>query len=91
MSLDWLLAPQLVAFGDAGYDVVGLSAPGPHVARLGALGIEHVSVEHFTRSNNPMNDVRAFVELLRQLADSGPTSCIPTTQSRGSSAGSQRA
>ena len=72
MSLDWLLAPQLVAFGDAGYDIVGLSAPGPHVARLGELGIEHVAVEHFTRSNNPMNDVRAFVELLRQLRSLRP-------------------
>ena len=32
MSLDWLLAPQLRVFADAGYDVVGMSAPGSHVA-----------------------------------------------------------
>jgi glycosyltransferase involved in cell wall biosynthesis len=65
MSLDWLLAPQLVAFADAGYEVVGMSATGPHVERLGELGIRHIAVDHFTRSNNPLDDIRAFVELLR--------------------------
>jgi glycosyltransferase involved in cell wall biosynthesis len=72
MSLDWLLAPQLIAFGEAGYDVVGLSAPGPHVARLEELGIKHVAVDHFTRSNNPANDVRAFIELIRRLRSLRP-------------------
>ncbi len=65
MSLDWLLAPQLVAFAEAGYEVVGMSAAGPHVERLGELGIRHIAVEHFTRSNNPIDDIRSFVELLR--------------------------
>lgn len=67
MSLDWLLAPQLVAFGDAGYEVVGMSAAGPHVDRLGELGIQHVVVDHFTRSTNPLDDVRSFVELMRHF------------------------
>ena len=31
MSLDWLLGPQLAALVEAGYDVIGVSAPGPHV------------------------------------------------------------
>ena len=65
MSLDWLLAPQLVAFGDAGFTVIGMSATGPHVERLEELGIAHVAVDHFTRSNNPLHDIRSFVELLR--------------------------
>ena len=34
MSLDWLLGPQLRAFGAAGYEVIGVSAPGPHVAAI---------------------------------------------------------
>ena len=53
MSLDWLLGPQLRAFRDAGYDVIGLSAPGPHVERLEADGITHVAMEHATRSMAP--------------------------------------
>ena len=38
MSLDWLLGPQLAAFADAGYEVIGMSAPGPHVRALEAIG-----------------------------------------------------
>ena len=64
MSLDWLLGPQLRAFADAGYEVVGMSAAGPHVANLTAMGIRHVAVPAFTRSTNPLQDVRAFWQLL---------------------------
>jgi glycosyltransferase involved in cell wall biosynthesis len=67
MSLDWLLGPQLVAFRDAGYEVIGMSAAGGHVANLTALGIEHVDVPAFTRSNDPRQDIRAFLQLLRLL------------------------
>lgn len=67
MSLDWLLGPQLVAFGAAGYEVVGMSAPGPHVARLTELGIEHVPLSALTRSTDPLQDVRAFGQLLAQF------------------------
>ncbi len=42
ISLALLLGPQLAAFADAGYDVIGVSAPGPYVPRLDALGIRHV-------------------------------------------------
>lgn len=67
MSLDWLLAPQLVAFADAGYRVIGMSAPGPHVPHLAELGIEHVALPAFTRSTDPLQDVRAFAQLCRAL------------------------
>ena len=70
MSLDWLLRPQLLAFADAGYEVFGVSAPGPHVEALEAAGIRHVALGHATRSMAPADDVRAFAELhavLRQL------------------------
>lgn len=65
MSLDWLLGPQLRAFGQAGYDVVGASAPGPHVAALEEMGVRHVAIPAFTRSTNPLQDVQAFVQLVR--------------------------
>jgi glycosyltransferase involved in cell wall biosynthesis len=45
--------------------VIGMSATGPHVERLEELGIEHVVIDHFTRSNNPVDDIRSFVELVR--------------------------
>ena len=72
MSLDWLLGPQLRAFADAGYEVIGMSAAGPHVAALEALGVHHVAVPGFTRSTDPRQDVRAFVQLLRLLRELRP-------------------
>jgi glycosyltransferase involved in cell wall biosynthesis len=67
MSLDWLLGPQLREFAAAGYEVIGMSAPGPHVAALEAMGVRHVAVPAFTRSNDPLQDLRAFWQLLRLL------------------------
>ncbi|MFM2183803.1 MAG: hypothetical protein RJB61_2097 [Actinomycetota bacterium] len=72
MSLDWLLAPQLRAFADAGYDVVGMSAPGTHVASLEASGIRHVALPAFTRSTNPFDDLRAAAQLWRALRRERP-------------------
>jgi glycosyltransferase involved in cell wall biosynthesis len=72
MSLDWLLAPQLKAFKAAGYEIIGLSAAGPHVTHLEEMGIEHVNVPAFTRSSNPLQDVRAFMELTRTLRSLRP-------------------
>ncbi len=72
MSLDWLLGPQLRAFAEAGYEVIGMSAPGPHVANLEAMGIRHVAVPAFTRSSNPLQDVKAFWQLLRLLRHERP-------------------
>jgi glycosyltransferase involved in cell wall biosynthesis len=72
MSLDWLLGPQLRAFADAGYEVIGMSAAGPHVANLEAMGIRHVDVSAFTRSTNPLQDLRALGQLLRLLRHTRP-------------------
>jgi len=72
MSLAWLLGPQLRAFADAGYEVIGVSAPGPFVAGLEADGIRHVALRHATRSMAPHHDVLAFVELARVLRDLRP-------------------
>jgi glycosyltransferase involved in cell wall biosynthesis len=67
MSLALLLGPQLRAFADAGYEVIGMSAAGPYVEELQRAGIEHVPLQHFTRSMAPHRDVKAFGELVRQL------------------------
>ena len=72
MSLDWLLGPQLRAFGEAGYDVIGMSAPGPHVHAIEAMGVRHVPVPAFTRSNDPVQDLRAFRQLVGLLRDLRP-------------------
>ncbi len=65
MSLALLLGPQLRAFADAGYEVIGASAPGPYRADIEALGVRFVPVEHATRSMAPWKDLRALVELIR--------------------------
>ncbi len=67
MSLDWLLGPQLQAFADAGYRVIGMSAPGPHVDHLREQGVEHVALSGFTRSRRALDDVRAFWQLVAAL------------------------
>ena len=72
MSLDWLLRPQLEAFADAGYEVIGMSAPGPHVAALEASGIRHVAIDSLTRSMAPGRDLRALVELSRAFRALAP-------------------
>jgi len=67
LSLVTLLLPQLVGIRDAGYHVIGASAPGPAVAQLEAAGIPHRPLRHSTRRNAPHRDVLAFLELLRLL------------------------
>jgi glycosyltransferase involved in cell wall biosynthesis len=70
MSLSLLLLPQLVAIREAGYDVVGVSAPGPYVGALEEHGIRHVPLTRSTRANNVRADVQAareFGEICRRL------------------------
>lgn len=65
ISLALLLGPQLRAFQQAGWRVVGASAAGPYVARLEEWGIEHVALRHATRAMQPSEDLCALVELYR--------------------------
>ncbi len=65
ISLELLLGPQLEAFAAAGWNVIGASAPGEHVAALEERGIGHVPVEQLTRSMDPVADLRAARELYR--------------------------
>jgi glycosyltransferase involved in cell wall biosynthesis len=72
ISLALLLGPQLRAFAAAGYEVIGVSAPGPHAARLAAWGIEHRPLAHATRAMDPLQDAAALFELRRLLRSLRP-------------------
>lgn len=64
LSLELLLGPQLSAFVDAGYEVIGMSAPGPWVGAIEARGVRHVPVRNATRAMAPGKDLRAIPELV---------------------------
>jgi len=65
-SLRFLLLNQMLSLREAGYEVVGISAPGPHVPVLEAAGIRHIAVP-LTRRITPGEDLRAFVQLYRVM------------------------
>ena len=70
MSLALLLLPQLIAFREAGYDVVGVSSPGPYVEALRDHGIRHVALKRSTRASDVRADLataREFVRVCRRL------------------------
>src|SRR5437868_7645187 len=73
LSLRVLLAFQLERFADAGYDVVGVSAPGEHVEALERRGIRHVPVRSLTRRWSPGRDARALAELRNVFRRERPT------------------
>lgn len=68
ISLDWLLSPQLVAFEQAGFEVVAASGGGAHVASLEALGISHHNVPSLSRRVDFRADLRAMRDLHRLFA-----------------------
>ena len=72
ISLELLIGPQLSAFAAAGYDVVGVSAPGPFVEQVEARGIEHVALGNATRSMNLGADLAALGELVRLFRERRP-------------------
>ena len=67
LTLRFLLLGQLRRLREEGYDVVGISAPGPWVAELEREGIRHIPWRGATRSWDPRGDVRALQELVRIL------------------------
>lgn len=72
ISLALLLGPQLEAFGKAGYEVVGLSGPGPFVPEIEALGARHVTLRNSTRSKSVRADLRAAWELWTWIRNERP-------------------
>ena len=66
LSLRYLLGNQMQYLQNAGFDVIGISASGPHVPWLEAHGIRHIPVE-MTRTLTPMADLDATLELARVM------------------------
>jgi glycosyltransferase involved in cell wall biosynthesis len=73
ISLELLLGPQLSAFRAAGYEVIGVSAPGPFVDAVTARGVAHVPLANATRAMAPHRDALAVVELARLFRRLAPT------------------
>jgi glycosyltransferase involved in cell wall biosynthesis len=66
LSLRYLLGNQMRHLQNAGYDVIGISTPGPHVAWLEDRGVRHVPVT-MKRAFTPASDLRAVMELARVM------------------------
>lgn len=67
MSLALLLGTELAVDVEQGHTVFGISASGPYVGRVEALGVSHVPVASLTRSWSLPSDLKAFFELFRTL------------------------
>ncbi|MDP8932197.1 MAG: glycosyltransferase family 4 protein [Actinomycetota bacterium] len=70
MSLALLLGSELALDVEAGFEVYGISAPGPWVDKITGLGVTHVPVPSLTRAWDPRRDLVAGRELwgvLREL------------------------
>lgn len=65
-SLETLLLHQLQSLQRAGYDVVGISAPGPSVPTLTAAGLRHIGIP-MTRNFTPAADLVAVWRLWRVM------------------------
>jgi glycosyltransferase involved in cell wall biosynthesis len=72
MSLALLLATELQVDVEAGHEVIGMSAPGPYVARVEGLGVRHVPLRSLTRAWDPRSDLRAARELWRAIRTERP-------------------
>ncbi len=66
LSLRYLLLNQLISIKQAGYDVTGISAPGPDVPAIESSGIRHIPVP-MTRNFTPGDDLIALVRLYRVI------------------------
>ena len=66
LSLRYLLLNQLRAIEKAGFDVSGISAPGPDVPFLVEAGLRHI-VAPLSRSLTPLKDLVALTLLVRIL------------------------
>jgi lipopolysaccharide/colanic/teichoic acid biosynthesis glycosyltransferase len=70
-SLRFLLLPQLSSVTERGDDALGISAPGPWVEELEAMGVRHVPLASSTRSANLLADLHAAKELWNVLRREG--------------------
>jgi glycosyltransferase involved in cell wall biosynthesis/ribosomal protein S18 acetylase RimI-like enzyme len=67
LTLRFLLMAQMKRLRDEGFEVMGISSPGPWVPAIEAEGIHHIPWRSATRSWAPSADLRAFMELVSIL------------------------
>jgi glycosyltransferase involved in cell wall biosynthesis len=65
-SLAYLLLNQLSHIREAGYEVAGISARGPHAESLDRAGVKFIEIP-VTRTFGPLGDLRALIALYRVL------------------------
>ncbi|MDR7418897.1 MAG: glycosyltransferase family 4 protein [Armatimonadota bacterium] len=65
ISLALLLGHQIHAYREAGFEVTGISAPGPWAEALVKAGVAHVPLPSLSRAWTPGSDLRAFAALVR--------------------------
>jgi glycosyltransferase involved in cell wall biosynthesis len=66
LSLRYLLLNQLRSIQADGYEVTGISSPGPDVPFITAAGIQHIPVA-MTRNFTPTADMAALAKLVRVM------------------------
>lgn len=64
LSLSHLLLNQLRSIQAAGYEVTGISTPGPYVSAITRAGIRHIPVT-MTRNLTPTTDLASLARLVR--------------------------
>jgi glycosyltransferase involved in cell wall biosynthesis len=67
ISLALLLGHQIHAYREAGFDVTGISAPGPWAETLVKEGVVHLPLPSLSRTWAPVSDLRAGAALVRLL------------------------
>lgn len=66
LSLRYLLLNQLRSIASVGYEVIGISSPGPDVPTIEAAGIRHIPVP-ITRNFTPLADLVSLLRLYRVM------------------------
>ena len=67
LSLKYLLLNQLKYFRAQGFQVSGISSPGPYVKDIEAEGIQHLSVPISRQLITPLADLVSLIRLIRLL------------------------
>lgn len=65
LALRYLLLNQLCSIQQAGYEVIGISLPGPEVPVIETVGIRHIPVRMTRNPSTPLQDLKALWQLLR--------------------------
>jgi glycosyltransferase involved in cell wall biosynthesis len=66
VTLTTLLLNQLSRFREAGFEVAGIAARGPHAAQLDSVGVQFFEIP-VSRSLSPLSDLKALIALVQLL------------------------